>query len=190
MVESRAPACHSGRVEEKPTHQHCPACSVLDEADGITDHLVYGPVMSHIRSENSILSVLRRAEDQTADKITSFAGSMRFIYVHIAWFSVWVLGNLGLAGLGFHFDRFPFGLLTLIVSLEAIFLATFVMISQNRQAARSEFRAELDFENNLRGEIWSVHIGHALGIDVEHVEDIVQAALVASRERLAAHNAE
>lgn len=177
-------------MEEKPTHKHCPACNILDEADGVADHQVYGPVVSHIRSENTIMTVLRRAEDQTADKITQFAGSMRFIYVHLAWFSVWVLGNLGLAGLGFHFDRFPFGLLTLIVSLEAIFLATFVMISQNRQAARSEFRAELDFENNLRGEIWSVHIGHALGIDVEHVEDIVQAALIASRERLAAHNAE
>ena len=163
---------------------------MLDEADGQSDDLVYGPVVSHIRSENSIMSLLRRAEDKTADRITGFAGSMRFIYVHIGWFGVWVLGNLGLVGLGFRFDPPPFGILTLIVSLEAIFLATFVMISQNRQAARSEFRAELDFENNLRGEIWSVHIGHALGIDVEHVEDIVKAALEASRHRLAAHNAE
>jgi len=65
----------------------------------------------------------------------------------------------------------------MIVSLEAIFLATFVMISQNRQAARSDLRSQLDFENNIRGEIWSVHIGEALGLDVEHVENIVRRAI-------------
>ena len=99
-------------------------------------------------------------------------------------FAVWILGNLGLSGLGFHFDRFPFGLLTMIVSLEAIFLATFVMISQNRQADRSEARAQIDFENNLRAEVWAVHIGEKLGIDVQHVEDVVAAALKNSNERL------
>jgi uncharacterized membrane protein len=103
------------------------------------------------------------------------------------WFAVWILGNLGLAGLGFHFDKFPFGLLTMIVSLEAIFLATFVMISQNRQAARSDLRAQLDFENNLRAEIWSVHIGQALGIDVEHVEQVVAAAMKNSEQWLHSH---
>ena len=75
----------------------------------------------------------------------------------------------------------------MIVSLEAIFLATFVMISQNRQAARSDLRAQLDFENNLRGEIWAVHIGQALGIDVEHVELVVAEVLRASEQRLHDH---
>ena len=65
----------------------------------------------------------------------------------------------------------------MIVSLEAIFLSTFVMISQNRQAARSDLRSELDFENNIRGEIWSVHIGQTLGIDVDHVEEVVRRAI-------------
>jgi uncharacterized membrane protein len=63
------------------------------------------------------------------------------------------------------------------VSLEAIFLATFGMISQNRQAARADLRSQLDFENHIRGEIWSVHIGEALGLDVEHVEDIVRRTI-------------
>ena len=159
---------------------------MLDEADGQSDDLVYGPVVSHIRSENSIMSLLRRAEDKTADRITGFAGSMRFIYVHIGWFGVWVLGNLGLVGLGFRFDPPPFGILTLIVSLEAIFLATFVMISQNRQAARSEARLQLDFQNNIRSEIWSIHIGHALGINTVHVEATVAEAIRVSIEQLAA----
>ncbi len=68
----------------------------------------------------------------------------------------------------------------MIVSLEAIFLATFVMVSQNRQAARSDLRSQLDYENNLRGEIWAIHIGAKLGIDPEHVEEAVRLALVAS----------
>ena len=84
------------------------------------------------------------------------------------WFGVWIALNVGLAGINHEFDKFPFGLLTMIVSLEAIFLSTFVMISQNRQAARSDLRSDLDFENNIRGEIWSVHIGQALGLDVDH----------------------
>lgn len=160
---------------------------MLDAADGTTDGAILGAPVARVRSENTILHLLRRAEDQTADRITRFAGSMRFVYAHGIWFAVWILGNLGLAGLGFHFDRFPFGLLTMIVSLEAIFLATFVMISQNRQAARSDLRAQLDFENNLRGEIWAVHIGQALGIDVEHVELVVAEVLRASEQRLHDH---
>ncbi len=175
-------------MEEK-SHTQCAACAALDAADGSIDGMVNGPLIAGIRSENSMIALLRRAEDHTADRITNFAGSMRFVYVHAIWFSAWVLGNLGLAGLGFHFDRFPFGLLTMIVSLEAIFLATFVMISQNRQAARSEFRAELDFENNLRSGIWSVHIGEKLGIDAEHVESIIAQALQASKDRVKAHSA-
>jgi uncharacterized membrane protein len=74
----------------------------------------------------------------------------------------------------------------MIVSLEAIFLATFVMVSQNRQAARADIRSQLDFETNLRSEIWSVHIGEALGIDVAHVEDVVQQALEGMRQQLEA----
>jgi uncharacterized membrane protein len=64
-----------------------------------------------------------RLQDRIADRITQFAGSMPFVYVHIVWFALWI---------GFRVEKFPFGLLTMIVSLEAIFLSTFVMISQNR----------------------------------------------------------
>jgi uncharacterized membrane protein len=106
---------------------------------------------------------------------------MRFVYIHAVWFGIWVLLNIGLAGAGWEFDSFPFGLLTMIVSLEAIFLATFVMISQNRQSQRSDLRSEIDFETNLRAEIWSVHIGEALGLDVDHVEDVVRRAIAGAQ---------
>ena len=74
------------------------------------------------------------------------------------------------------------GLLIMLVSLEAIFLATFVMVSQNRQAKRSDIRSDLDFENNLRAEIWSLPIGQALGIDADHVEQVVLQAIEGYRQ--------
>jgi uncharacterized membrane protein len=156
----------------------CPACQMVDRADGVEDGNLY-PVMSgRVRNERRIIRAVRRAQDQMADRVTGFAGSMAFVYIHALWFGAWVLINLGLhvAGLP-KFDPYPFGLLTMIVSLEAIFLATLVMISQNRQARRSDIRSEIDFENNLRAELWSIHVGHALGIDAEHVEAMVRQTM-------------
>ena len=77
----------------------------------------------------------RRRESPTlrlADSITDFSGSMRFVALHVVWFSVWIVVNLFVL----RFDPFPFGLLTMLVSLEAIFLSTFVLISQNRHEER------------------------------------------------------
>jgi uncharacterized membrane protein len=67
------------------------------------------------------------------------------------------------------FDPFPFGLLTLIVSLEAIFLSTFVLLSQNREAARQDLRSEIDFETNVLSEVWLEAVADKLGIDVGRV---------------------
>jgi uncharacterized membrane protein len=76
-------------------------------------------------------------QDRIADAITSFAGSMPFVYIHVVWFALWIA--LGV-------EDFPFGFLTMLVSLEAIFLSTFVMISQNRADARREALAEHQWE--------------------------------------------
>src|SRR6266508_3968480 len=72
-------------------------------------------------------------QNRVADKITSFSGSMLFVYLHIIWFGCWI---------GFGVEKYPFGLLTMIVSLEAIFLSTFVMISQNRADAKRQVLAD------------------------------------------------
>jgi uncharacterized membrane protein len=93
----------------------------------------------------------RSFRDRVADGVTRFAGSIPFIYFHVIWFGIWVLANLEIGGFP-AFDPFPFGLLTTIVSLEAIFLSTFVLVSQNRQAAISERRAELDLQFDLLAE--------------------------------------
>jgi uncharacterized membrane protein len=73
------------------------------------------------------------AQNRIADAITRFAGSMAFVYLHIIWFACWI---------GFGVEDYPYGLLTMIVSLEAIFLSTFVMISQNRADARQQVVAD------------------------------------------------
>jgi uncharacterized membrane protein len=72
-------------------------------------------------------------QNRIADKITDFAGSMMFVYLHIIWFGSWI---------GFGVEKYPYGLLTMIVSLEAIFLSTFVMISQNRADAKRQVVAD------------------------------------------------
>ena len=163
----------------------CPACREIDRADGVEDGNLFATLGPKVRHERPILESLKDAQDRAADRITGFAGSMKFVYIHSVWFGVWILLNAGAVGAALIFDEFPFGLLTMIVSLEAIFLSTFVMISQNRQAERADVRAELDFEANLRSEIWAVHIGHALGIDGDHVEAVVRHAIAGSKAELA-----
>ncbi len=82
----------------------------------------------------------RRAEEvqnRVADRITAFSGSMLFVYIHILWFGSWI---------GFGVEKYPFGLLTMIVSLEAIFLSTFVMISQNRADAKRQVLADAQWK--------------------------------------------
>ena len=72
-------------------------------------------------------------QNRIADRITAFSGSMAFVYLHVIWFACWI---------GFGVEEYPFGLLTMIVSLEAIFLSTFVMISQNRADAKRQVLAD------------------------------------------------
>jgi uncharacterized membrane protein len=77
------------------------------------------------------------AQNRVADRITAFSGSMRFVYIHLLWFGCWI-------GLGV--EKYPYGLLTMIVSLEAIFLSTFVMISQNRADAKRQVVADQQWQ--------------------------------------------
>ena len=78
-----------------------------------------------------------RLENRVADAITRFAGSMAFVYLHIVWFVLWIV---------FRVEKFPFGLLTMIVSLEAIFLSTFILISQNRADEKRQVFADHQWE--------------------------------------------
>ena len=98
---------------------------------------------SHLSMERNpalVEHAKQRAEsvqNRVADQITTFAGSMWFVYIHIAWFSCWI---------AFGIEKYPYGLLTMIVSLEAIFLSTFVMISQNRADAKRQVVADQQWQ--------------------------------------------
>ena len=94
-------------------------------------------IAQHPGAPASRAARLQSAQARIADAITTFAGSMTFVYVHIVWFALWIL--VGVEG-------YPFGLLTMIVSLEAIFLSTFVMISQNRADARRQVLADAQWK--------------------------------------------
>jgi uncharacterized membrane protein len=106
---------------------------------------------------------------RVADAITSFAGSMRFVYLHVVIFALWML----------IFEKSPWPTLTLIVSLEAIFLSTFVMIGQNRQASFQQEKADRDFNNSeklLEENTDLTRIIHALS---EHIDEMVKAEVAA-----------
>lgn len=89
----------------------------------------------------------RSLTDRLAARVERFAGSPRFIWIHVVWFAAWIIANTVLPT--WHFDPFPFTFLTLVVSLEAIFLAAFILMSQNVSAALSDRRNQLDLQINL-----------------------------------------
>jgi uncharacterized membrane protein len=116
----------------------------------------------------------KSTQDRIADWMTWFSGSMIFVYLHLAWFGAWLVINLGWTRLK-PFDPYPFNLLTMVVSLEAIMLATFVLISQNRLSEIADQRADLDLQINLLAEYEITRvltlvdaIADHLGLEVGH----------------------
>lgn len=150
------------------------------------DHAGDNPALSHIVERNirTIIQLREQAaraqsvQDRIADAITWFSGRMIFVYVHIVWFGVWIVLNTGWVGVR-PFDAFPYGLLTMVVSLEAIFLSTFVLISQNRLSEESEHRASLGLQIGLLTEHELTRvlqmldaIQHKMGIATEKDSDL------------------
>lgn len=92
-----------------------------------------------------------------ADWIAWFSGSMPFLMINAAWFIIWITLNEIPTGIP-QWDPFPFGLLTMIVSLEAIFLSCFVLVSQNRQAEKDRVRSDIEYEVNIKAELEVTHL--------------------------------
>jgi len=93
----------------------------------------------------------RTVMQSVADWLNDLASSPRFFILHVIWFLIWITWNVGMLGLR-PFDPYPFGLLTMVVSLEAIFLSIFVLMAQKRESAVAELREELALQVNLRVE--------------------------------------
>ena len=154
------------------------------------------PALSNVveRNIHSILRLraqsarARTLQDRIADAITDFSGRLAFVYFHVVWFGVWLLLNTGQLGLR-AFDPYPYGLLTMVVSLEAIFLSTFVLISQNRMGQEADRRAELDLHVDLLTEaeltrvLKMLHAIHdKLGIESGDAEELADLEMTVRPE--------
>ena len=123
----------------------------------------------------------RTTSDRVARMIARFCGSMTFVWVHVGGFAGWIALNL-IPGVN-HIDPFPFTFLTFIVSLEAIFLSTFILISQNQDTRISERRNHLDLQINLLSEqentkmlLMLQAIAEKVGVEIEPDEDMTVLA--------------
>jgi uncharacterized membrane protein len=105
--------------------------------------------------------------ERVADVIAEFSGSILFLVLNAAWFTAWITWNL-IPGIP-HFDPYPFGFLTMVVSLEAIFLSIFVLVSQNRQGAKDRLRADAEYEVNLKAELEITHLHEKVDFLTEEV---------------------
>jgi uncharacterized membrane protein len=108
---------------------------------------------------------------RAADWISDFSGSLPFLFIHVGIFAVWIVLNINplvrVPGIG-GFDPFPFGLLTMCVSLEAIILSVFVLLSQNRQIERDRVRNDVEYSVNLKAELEIAHMHEK--VDHMHAE--------------------
>jgi uncharacterized membrane protein len=110
------------------------------------------------RNVNEEIEDKRTTVQKAADWIAEFSGSISFLVLHVVIFTGWIVANTGwLPGVPV-FDAFPYGLLTMCVSLEAIFLSVFVLLSQNRQVAKDRIRADIEYEVNLKAELEVAHL--------------------------------
>jgi len=144
------------------------------------DELLRTRVSRNVNEEvEERLTVVQRV----ADWLAWFSGSIPFLFIHALWFGTWIMLNVGVInvpGLS-GFDPFPFGLLTMIVSLEAIFLATFVLISQNRQVEKDKVRGDIEYDINVKAEM---EVGE-LHQKVDHVHAEMMRRFVALEKTLA-----
>ncbi len=116
--------------------------------------------LRHTASRNVNVAVedTRTRVQMVADWIAEFSGSITFLVLHIVVFAVWILLNVPQVPRAPMFDPFPYGLLTMVVSLEAIILSVFVLLSQNRQVAKERIRGDIEYEVNLKAEMEVAHL--------------------------------
>ena len=134
------------------------------------------------RNVNEEMDEKLPALQRIADWIAWFSGSMHFLILNGLWFLIWIGANT-IPPVEKQFDPFPFGLLTMIVSLEAIFLSCFVLISQNRQAAKDKIRADIEYDVNIKAELEVAelhdkvdHIHEQITIKFMEFEKLLEAA--------------
>ena len=138
------------RIPEAALHMLAALTSLTRKADDLLHTRVS-------RNVNEEMQVHSTPLQKVADWIAWFSGSMPFLMINGGWFIIWIVLNTLPVGIP-AFDPYPFGLLTMIVSLEAIFLSCFVLVSQNRQAEKDRVRADIEYEVNIKAELEIAHL--------------------------------
>src|SRR3954451_15734005 len=129
----------------------CPACGGTNAPDAVfcANHDC-GKALGEFRYVQEEFSAESRWHETVAARVAAFVGHPFYIVLHVIWFAAWIAVNTGFVMLGRRFDDFPFSLLGILISIEAIFVTGFLLISQNRQTEHADKRAELDYEVNVR----------------------------------------
>ncbi len=157
------------------------ALPMLASLSGLTrkaDELLRTRISRNVNEEMEVQSTLLQ---RVADGIAWFSGSMPFLMINGGWFIIWIIINTFATGI-VAFDPYPFGLLTMIVSLEAIFLSCFVLISQNRQAEKDRVRSDIEYEVNIKAELEIAHLHEKTDRSYENI----MAELSTIKKQLAA----
>ena len=138
------------RKPEAALHMMASLSGLTRKADALLRTRVSRNVNEEVEVHSTVLQ-------RIADWIAWFSGSMLFLMINGGWFISWIVLNTFAIGIA-AFDPYPFGLLTMIVSLEAIFLSCFVLISQNRQAEKDRVRSDIEYEVNIKAELEIAHL--------------------------------
>lgn len=162
----------------------CPVCGGSNPPDAIfcgnpACHKALGE-FKYVKEE--LLAEARRYE-VVADKISDFIAKPHFLVAHSLWFIVWVAINTGIIAIAQRFDEYPFGLLGIILSVEAIFITGFLLISNNRQSAHANKRAELDYEVNVRTYRLINKADAVLRDMIERLEKLEAAVVTEARDK-------
>jgi uncharacterized membrane protein len=131
---------------------------------------------------NDVIEIETTTFQRVADVIAEFSGSMAFLALNFIWFAFWIAINELPLGIR-QFDPFPFGLLTMIVSLEAIFLSCFVLISQNRQSEKDHVKSDLEYQVNLKAELEVAQLHHK----VDNIYEVMQSQFAKLEKERRAH---
>jgi len=138
---------------DKNPHAAMDLLATMGQRIRSTDEILRRGAARNINLEMEINSTTM---EKVADLIALFSGSITFLILNALWFLSWIAWN-SIPGVK-HFDPYPFGFLTMVVSLEAIFLSIFVLVSQNRQSAKDRLRADAEYEVNLKAELEVAHL--------------------------------
>ena len=141
----------AGRMAEEREAIQCPVCGGANKADAIfCANAACGKALGPFAYVHEELAAKSRWYERLADRATDFISRPHFLVVHSLWFLLWLVLNTGLFAIVGKFDDYPYNLLGLILSVESIFITGFLLISQNRQNAHADKRAELDYEVSVR----------------------------------------